>query len=741
MPIELLSVGDEVIGYNEDEQPEIASVKKVWDNGIQVVIPLISSGKEYVSGTETHKLLACNEAFFDKRRPHLIKKYSYRGTKISSITERHRVKRIYVSDLIQGGAKNVKHTYILGALIGDGCSKNNKTVNGLYQKYLYISSDNDIVPAYIAHQLGCSFERPKHNNHTHKIKYGKGVLDAVPFYKEWVSGRGAHEKIALWSEVDTWDKETALSFLAGIVDTDGSIYYKSNEKKEALINISMQSKSVVDVCAKIIFKYFQEEFSIHIDNRPKYKNGCVYSAKTTSNLQLINILKELNIYLVKKKDFDISTLNIRNVLPDRIGFNKAVPYLTKTYDIAVNNKTNLYILHKGGIVTSNSGKTERAKRKVVTEAMKIPGLYFCAAPVRHQAKDLFWKDLKLMIPDWFSARKPSESELIIFLKNGSEIQVLGLDKAERIEGRPWRGGVVDEIANCKPDIWNAHLRPLFSTRGMKDAWCWLIGVPEGLNHFYDICEDAKSNEHPDWKFYHWISADILDPEEIEDAKRTMDPRYYRQEYEASFETATGRVYADYSDENHQNVSLDPGKEIVWTHDFNFTPLSSAILQVDENKVYMVDEIVLESAVAKNTALEFVERFKDYRGQMVKVYGDAQGHHGQKHGHKSDYMEIEEILKKNGFRVQIKAKRGYRPIKESQSSLRAKILNAAGERTFFVNAAKCKNGDKGLKLTQLKKGSSFQEADSEYQHITTALRYFTDIEFPIKSRGGISETSW
>ena len=366
--------------------------------------------------------------------------------------------------------------------------------------------------------------------------------------------------------------------------------------------------------------------------------------------------------------------------------------------------------------------------------MAVQGLYFAAAPVRQQAKDLFWGDLKLMTPGWFSSRKPSESELVIFLKNGSEIHVVGLDKPERIEGLPWRGGGVDEIANCKDDIWPAHLRPLFSTKGMEDSWCWLFGVPEGLNHFYDLVEEAKSDKNPDWRHYHWLSSDILSPKEIEDAKRSMDLKFYKQEYEGSFETATGRVYDDYSDDNHKDVSLDPGKEIIWTHDFNYTPLSSAILQVDEKKnVYMVDEIVLESAVAKNTALEFVERFKDCKGQLVKVYGDAQGHHGEKHGHKSDYMEIEEILRKNGFSVQVKAKRNYRPIKESQSSLRAKVLNAAGERSFFVNSAKCKYGDKGLKLTQLKKGSTFQEADSEYQHMTTALRYFTDVEFPIKSR--------
>jgi hypothetical protein len=733
--IESLFIGDEVIGYNAMGEGEITTVTKTWDNGEQIVTPLISSDREYTAGTEDHKFLACHESRFDKRRPHLKDIFPYQKTKLSSITGRHRIKRLYCPELIKGGTKEVKYTYSLGALLGDGCSKNNVVTTGERSVCLYISSGDDIVPKYIANQLGCLFDSPKWNNCTYIIRYGKGALHAIPFYKEWCSGRGSHEKIVLWSEVDTWDKKTALSFLAGIIDTDGSIHYKEKDKKtEAILDISMQAKSVVEVCAKIIFKYFQEELSIGIDNRGRYKNRCVYSGKTTSNIQLINILHELDRYLVKRKGFDVSSLNIWNILPDRIGFKKSIPRLEKTYDITVNNETNLYILHKGGLVTSNSGKTFHAKRNLVLEAMKRPGMYFAAAPVRDQAKKIFWKDIGKLIPSWFMQKEPSRTELIYFLNNTSEIHVIGLDKPARIEGHPWVGGVIDEIADCKSETWDEHIRPAFDTIGLN-TWAWLIGVPEGLNFYYDLYQYAITAKDFEWKGYTWKSSDLLSQKVIDAAKRQLSPRQYRQEYEAEFSIATGRVYEDYSIENHTDKTFDPELgDIIWTHDQNFTPMSSAIIQKDkDDSLFVVDEIILNSAVAKQSALEFCERYKDYKKCRVLVYGDASGRIGEKHGHTSDYIEIERILRKAGFNVQMKIPNSNPAIKDGQNSLRAKICNAKEERSLFVNPSKCKYVDKGLSTVRLKKGSTFQEEDSEYQHVTSALRYFTDFEFPVKGK--------
>lgn len=248
-----------------------------------------------------------------------------------------------------------------------------------------------------------------------------------------------------------------------------------------------------------------------------------------------------------------------------------------------------------------SGKTERFKRFLSRTAMWMPNeRYFAAAPTYNQAKKIFWEDLKALTLSAAHPRRPSESELKIYMPNGTEIHVLGLDQPQRIEGVEWTGGGVDEIADLKSEAVETNIMPALNTvnptRPDYRAWCWFFGVPEGLNHFYDMAEYARTSGDPNYGLFHWKSSEILPADVIESAKRTMSRRQYLQEYEASFETATGRIYEDYSPRNYTDAVLEPHEAIHWMHDQNFTPLSSAIAVVRKGVPYLVSEIVLESAI-------------------------------------------------------------------------------------------------------------------------------------------------
>jgi hypothetical protein len=398
----------------------------------------------------------------------------------------------------------------------------------------------------------------------------------------------------------------------------------------------------------------------------------------------------------------------------------------------VNDKVRFKVVPAG----RRSGKTERAKRFVVREAMREPGPYFVAAPTRDQVKRIYWADLKrLCFTSVLGDRSVSESELQIRLPNGSTISLIGLDQPQRMEGVLWIGGVIDEIADVREGAWQENISPALDTfnplRPDYRPWCWLIGVPDGLNHYYEMAEYARTSGDQDWKLYTWKSADILPPDVIEAAKRRMSPRQYRQEYEASFETASGRVYEDYGPHNYTKEVIKPHEQLMWHHDFNYTPMSSGVGVRRGNDFYILDEIILTGATSRQSAIEFVEKFKNHANRKVIVYGDPAGRAGEKHGHASDYTEMEQVLRANNWQVERRVKPAAPAIKDRQNSVRAKIRNAAGETSLFVNIDKAKYAHKGLATVQIKKGSTFLEEDSDYQHITTAIGYCVDHEWPLR----------
>jgi hypothetical protein len=404
----------------------------------------------------------------------------------------------------------------------------------------------------------------------------------------------------------------------------------------------------------------------------------------------------------------------------------------------VHDRKRFKVAHSG----RRSGKTERSMR-LIAKAVMRGGKYFVGAPTRPQAEQIFWEHLKLLTFALALGRDTySEADLEIRLNPKDSEQLLrvgGLDEPQRIEGINWDGMVIDEIASLKRDAWPKHLKPALDTvdprRPDYRAWAILIGVPEGHNFWYHLCEYARTSGDPEWGYYHWPSWDILPPDVIESARHApgMTEEIFEQEYGGKFVTMRGRIYKDYCDENLTQETLQPHEQLLWCHDFNYSPLSSAVCVVrNRAELLVLGEIVLTSAVARQSALEFADRYRSHGNRHVVIYGDPAGRAGEKHGHASDYTELEGILKDAGWQVTRCVKAKAPAIRDRQNAVRAKIKNAAGTRSLFVNAALAPTGHKGLSITQLKEGSSFLEAESDYQHITTAIGYLCDYLWPVQS---------
>lgn len=412
----------------------------------------------------------------------------------------------------------------------------------------------------------------------------------------------------------------------------------------------------------------------------------------------------------------------------------------KPVHLAYWNSTARFIVGKAG---RRSYKTEIAKRFIIEKALTVPGDYFVAAPTIPQVRKIYWKDLVNMSFRSIQKCVPNKTELIIPFDNGSTIQLMGMENPKRFEGAYWAGGILDEFAYYKEEAWAESIRPALDTEvpGMKKPWCIIISKPNGKNHFYDRCMYAKTTNDPDWDYFEWTSEIVLSPEAIAAAKRELSNRQYRQEYLAEFVTNTGLIYEDYSELNHTDATIEDHELICYFCDFNYTPMSHGIGVVRDlacdiktreiiEGIYLLDEIILTSAKAVQSAQEFVEKYKNHKNKQLRLYGDHNGKDGEKHGHDSDYIEMERVFRAAGWDVDRRVIPNP-PIKNRQNAVRAKICNALGERFLFVNPITAKWINTALETVCVKEGSTFLEDDKDkYQHITTAIGYFIYYEWAI-----------
>jgi hypothetical protein len=400
-----------------------------------------------------------------------------------------------------------------------------------------------------------------------------------------------------------------------------------------------------------------------------------------------------------------------------------------------------------------SGKTEVAKRKLIRRALQppvhFPGRYFAAAPVYMQAKRIYWADLKALIPKPLIA-SISESELVIRLKNFTELHVFGMDKPARAEGSPWDGGILDEYGNMKADVWDAHVRPSLADR---NGWCDLIGVPEGRNHYYDRYMRALADTTGEWAGFTWKSADILPKAEIDAARADMDSLVFEQEYEASFVNFVGRAYYAFDHERHvAPLKYDADRPLVFCFDFNVAPGVAVVCQEQQLPVRsssgawsrpknaaMGTGVVGEVWIPRGSNTEMVCRrllqdWGGHRGQ-VQAYGDATG--GAEHTSSSDGSDVEiverELRAVFRDRVTMRFQKSNPSERARVNAVNTRLLTGSGEVHLLIDGERAPHVVSdlgGVRTVEGGSGELDKKTDPTLTHISDALGYYVAEAFPI-----------
>lgn len=189
-----------------------------------------------------------------------------------------------------------------------------------------------------------------------------------------------------------------------------------------------------------------------------------------------------------------------------------------------------------------TGKSRLAAWKLILNALQVErGHVFYVAPTQGQARDIMWSTLLELGHEVI--KNAHINNLQITLINGATISLKGADRPETMRGVSLKYLVMDEYADMKPEVWEQILRPALAD---QKGGALFIGTPMGRNHFYDLYMYGEMGDDPTYKSWHFTSYDneLLDPEEIDMAKKSMSSFAFKQEFMASFAAQGSDIFKE-----------------------------------------------------------------------------------------------------------------------------------------------------------------------------------------------------
>lgn len=373
------------------------------------------------------------------------------------------------------------------------------------------------------------------------------------------------------------------------------------------------------------------------------------------------------------------------------------------------------------------GKTQLAKSAILREARQSRRLIWYVAPTYRMAKQIMWKELMDSIPKRW-VKKSNETSMTITLINATVIELKGADNPDTLRGVGLHYLVLDEFQDMREEVWTTVLRPTLATTGGRALF---IGTPKSYNHLYEVWTLGQKQELRDRKIWSsWqfktIESPFIPAEEIEQAKEDMDEKSFRQEFEASFETMSGRVYHAFDRKEHVGkYDFNPNLPIWIGQDFNIDPMSSVILQPQPSgEVWAVGELVLFGSNTEEVANELERRFWR-KARQTTIYPDPAGGYQQHARGESDL----DIFREKGFK-RIKHRRKHPRIADRVNAVNRMLRDATGQIRLRVDSS-CKHLIDSLEQTIYKPGTRDIDKTMGIEHSTDALGYPIELEFPVR----------
>jgi hypothetical protein len=369
-PLEEVRPDEWVMGSDRNGVLKPVKVLNFYDNGLKPCVRTtfnVSMTKESVElvSTADHKLLA-NARRWDPKTE--LSDYGIWPVNKKCVRLCAFMPREVDHD---GGSVNEPMALLIGLLLGDGCYT--ESVHGVHLSCFDPSLIEDITP-YLAN-FGLKARLLSGQKGYYRISQIKDTIAQdtvtgrtlpgdrnpalVKLKQLKLYGKYAHEK-TLPEEVWSWDKESVLQLLAGLIATDGSVYTSQNRKAQEATYVGYGSTSLPLI--EQIKEILKVRFAIwpsKINDNNLARKRTLHSFCVSRQQDVLALSKLLLPYLPGKKKLLLAKVaeGFTSWRDTRFFYRKKQVSVgeLRTYDIEVDSPDHLFVL-ANGLIVSNSSK-------------------------------------------------------------------------------------------------------------------------------------------------------------------------------------------------------------------------------------------------------------------------------------------------------------------------------------------------------------------------------------------------
>lgn len=401
----------------------------------------------------------------------------------------------------------------------------------------------------------------------------------------------------------------------------------------------------------------------------------------------------------------------------------------------------LEIMFSGSI---GSAKSVCAAHVIAVHCLRNKGARFLV--LRRALKDLkrtIWQLILAHIADIpHLVKSYNKSEMKITFINGSEIIADSYDKGdlEKFRSLELSGVDFEEASESNKEVYDAVKMRLGRIPKVKENILLTQTNPDEPSHYLYkemIEKDGINNKKV---FYSLTEQNPFLPKwYIDNLRNDLDPQMAKRMLQGQWLSIQGNTPYYAYDTNKQfrkkqSFKILQALPLDISHDFNIgegKPMSAMAAQCIAGEFHIIKNYVIEGFDTHQIIDEMITDGIFENVNEVRIFGDASGKAKDPRSKTTDYDIIVSKLQKyrkpngRGLRVNLCVPKANPAIRARQNIVNAHCLNDNGDTRLYVYKD-AKVVDEGLRLTKIKKGSSYQEDDSAgnyFQHVVTALGYY------------------